>query len=259
VTQVLITEIHKGTPKSVPRPVRRSLARFAAEGSAAHGVKRDHSTTVRMTDVLPRRDAEKLEEILTSSPEWCCYRKFGHRLDLCPVSGVMRPPLLLMLGFLPACLQLGAQRDSVAGADNGGTFGVGGAGGAGTLGGARATGTQCGVDPSSGVSLCLGISSCAALRVDPDQFPDCGFRTLGTQIDLECLCGDSLCPMGPAASCIDAKRLLAEQSAQGVCAGVAEDRCVRVKQTPVTSKASCDPACRAECSGVPGCVTLCGC
>jgi hypothetical protein len=76
---------------------------------------------------------------------------------------------------------------------------------------------------------------------------------------LECLCGDSLCPMGSSASCLDAKALLSDESAQGVCAGIAEGRCQVVKQTSNTATSTCDRECRAQCSGVPGCASLCGC
>ena len=109
---------------------------------------------------------------------------------------------ILVLVSLSSCLQIGKQSDSGSSADAGSAS----AAGASSSGGASATGTNCGVDPSSGVTLCLGISSCPSVRVDPDQFPDCGYRILGNRIDLECLCGDSLCPMGSAASCLDAAR-----------------------------------------------------
>jgi hypothetical protein len=159
--------------------------------------------------------------------------------------------LTLLLGCLgSSCLQVGSPQGSDA-AGNAGTSGTGAT--------APASGTNCGVDPSSGISLCLGISSCPSVRVDPDQFPDCGYRISGSTIDLECLCGDALCPMGSAASCLDAKALLREQSAQGVCAGVADGRCQVVKQTGTNSGSSCDKDCRSQCSGVPGCITLCGC
>jgi len=154
--------------------------------------------------------------------------------------------------LLSSCLQVGSATDSGSAANAG-------ASGAGATAGSSATGTNCGVDPSSGIALCLGISSCPTARVDPDQFPDCGYRIAGGAIDLECLCGDSLCPMGSATSCLDAKALLSEQSAQGVCAGIAEGRCQVVKQTSGTSRSTCDKDCRAQCSGVPGCITLCGC
>jgi hypothetical protein len=164
--------------------------------------------------------------------------------------------LTVLLASLCSCLQIGAPQ----GSDGGSSGTAAGAGAAGS-GGASATasGTNCGVDPSSGIALCLGISSCPTVRVDPDQFPDCGYRIAGSVIDLECLCGDSLCPMGSAASCLDAKALLSEQSAQGVCAGIADGNCQVVKQTSTSASSSCDKDCRAQCSGVPGCITLCGC
>jgi len=161
----------------------------------------------------------------------------------------------LLAILLSSCLQVGSAPDS----GSAGNAGVSGGSGAGATAGASATGTNCGVDPSSGIALCLGISSCPAARVDPDQFPDCGYRISGRAIDLECMCGDSLCPMGTAASCLDAKALLSEQSAQAVCAGLAEGHCQVVKQTSNPSSSTCDKDCRAQCSGVPGCISLCGC
>ena len=165
---------------------------------------------------------------------------------------------LLVLAPLSACLQLGTPGDSSGGAASGGA-----AGGPASDGGVPVSGTNCGVDPSSGIALCLGISSCPTVLVDPDQFPGCGYRIAGAVIDLECLCNDSLCPMGSAASCADAKALLADQSAQGVCAGIAEGRCSVVSQSATNTNgnasSSCDKDCRAECAGDPGCITLCGC
>ena len=162
---------------------------------------------------------------------------------------------IVLLASLSSCLQVGGPSDSGSTQSAGST----GASGAGSSAGAATTGSYCGVDPSSGIALCLGISSCPAVRVDRDQFPDCGFRIAGKKLDLECLCGDSLCPMGNSANCIEAQALLSEQSAQGVCAAVAEGRCQPVKQTSDTSTSTCDKDCRAQCSGVPGCITLCGC
>jgi len=160
-----------------------------------------------------------------------------------------------LLSLLSSCLQVGKPSDS----GDSGDAGNPGASNAGSSSVGSTTGLNCGVDPSSGIALCLGISSCPSVRVDPDQFPDCGYRIAGSSIDLQCLCGDSLCPMGSAASCLDAKSLLSEQSAQSVCAGIAEGRCQLVQQPSHSSAASCDKNCRAQCSGVPGCVTLCGC
>ena len=160
----------------------------------------------------------------------------------------------LLMVSVSACLQIGTGSDGAAGSGGAGT-----AGAVGSSSSAPYTGTNCGVDPSSGISLCLGLSSCPSVRVDPDQFPDCGYRISGTTIDLECLCGDSLCPMGSAASCLDAKALLSEESAQGVCAGIADGLCQVVKQTSTNTSATCDKNCRAQCSGDPGCILLCGC
>jgi len=170
---------------------------------------------------------------------------------------MLRVISVVLLTALSSCLQVGGPRDSGAGESAGAD--AGGSAGTGSSGAATATGTNCGVDPSSGIALCLGISTCPSVRVDPDQFPDCGYRIAGRSIDLECLCGDSLCPMGNAASCLDAQALLSEQSAQAVCAGIAEGRCHDVAQTASRSSAACDKDCRAQCSGVPGCITLCGC
>ena len=160
---------------------------------------------------------------------------------------------IVVLVSLSSCLQVGKTSDSGSSTDEGSS------GGSNSSSSVSVTGTNCGVDPSTGVALCLGISSCPGVRVDPDQFPDCGYRIAGSRIDLECLCGDSLCPLGSAASCLDAKALLAEQSAQAVCAGVSESRCQVVQQAPRSSDSNCDRDCRAQCSGVPGCVALCGC
>ncbi|HEY1536384.1 MAG TPA: hypothetical protein VGF76_20330 [Polyangiaceae bacterium] len=162
---------------------------------------------------------------------------------------------LLLLGSLPACLELGKVLDSSSDSGTSGSAGTA----ADSDAAAPATGTNCGVDPSSGISLCLGISSCPGVLVDPDQYPGCGYRISGDIIDLECLCDDSLCPMGSAASCLDAKALLMDQSALGVCAGVADGRCTAVKETPVVSSSTCDKDCRSECGGDPNCITLCGC
>ena len=132
---------------------------------------------------------------------------------------------LLALGSLAACLQIGTPQDPEE--STAGSSGSSGSAGSGMV---RASGIHCGVDPSSGISLCLGISTCPSVRVDPDQFPECGYRISGSAIDLECLCGDSLCPMGPAVSCLDARNLLSEQSALGVCASVADGRCKVVQR-----------------------------
>jgi hypothetical protein len=165
---------------------------------------------------------------------------------------------VLVLAPLSACLQIGTPGDSSGGASSGGSAGSSADGGVTT-----ATGVDCGVDPGSGITLCLGITSCPTVLVDSDQMPGCGYRISGNVIDLECLCNDSLCPVGSAASCDDAKALLADQTSQGVCAKIAEGSCTVVSQSATNANSntssSCDPDCRARCSGAPDCITLCGC
>ena len=170
--------------------------------------------------------------------------------------------LFAALIILPvsACLQIGVpQGDTGGGGSSAGAAGSSSA----DAGTAAPMGVKCGTDPASGVTLCLGLSSCPSALVDPDQLPGCGYRINGSAIDLECLCNDSLCPVGSAASCDDAKALLRDQTAQGVCAGIAEGRCTTVSQSSQNadsnSAASCDKNCRADCSGDPVCVQLCGC
>jgi hypothetical protein len=166
---------------------------------------------------------------------------------------------VLILASLSACLKIGTPGDSTGGSTSGGSGGAVST----DAGVSVASGIDCGVDPASGVALCLGITSCPTVVVDADQMPGCGFRISGNVIDLECLCNDSLCPVGSAASCADAKALLADQTSQGVCAGIAEGRCTTVSQsatsTSGTASSSCDKSCRADCGGDPACIAFCGC
>jgi len=194
-----------------------------------------------------------------------CHNKLGRREESRPSIGAMSR-LLFVLGLVPlaACLQLGTPGDAGAGAAGAGAANAGAAGASSSDAGLpAASGTKCGVDPNSGITLCLGITSCPTVLVDPDQLPGCGYRISGSAIDLECLCNDSLCPVGSAASCGDAKALLAEQSAQSVCAGIAEGRCSVVSQSATNAGSntgsSCDKNCRSECGGNPDCIALCGC
>jgi hypothetical protein len=133
--------------------------------------------------------------------------------------------------------------------------------------GPPATGVNCGTDPQTGTVLCSAVSSCTSLSVDPSAWPSCGFRvTGGASLDLECLCGDSLCAIGVATSCDQASTLLSGQNQLMVCAEVAEQRCVAL--TPVTPAApadaggvpsTCDRNCLVGCGTAPDCLQLCGC
>src|SRR5579872_5122306 len=112
------------------------------------------------------------------------------------------PPLRLAVWALAAlasagCVQLSTgdptSTSPATGSSGGAVGGVGDGGGA---------GTGCAPDPQTGTVLCAGVAGCPGLTIDPSAWPSCGFRdTGGTTLDLECLCGDSLCPIGVATSC----------------------------------------------------------
>ena len=118
--------------------------------------------------------------------------------------------------------------------------------------------------------LCLGVAACASVTFDPSAWPGCGFRvTGGATLDLECLCGDSLCPIGVATSCGQAAELLSGQTQLMVCEQVAEQRCVAAAPTaggaPGQTGAdagvpsTCDRNCIVGCGTAADCLELCGC
>ena len=172
---------------------------------------------------------------------------------LLSIGAVTRRLLALFLLSLSSCLQLEPADDTAATAATAGTSGT-------TSSPTTATGVNCGSDPSSGVTLCLGISTCPGVSVDPDQLSGCGFRVSGSTLDLECVCGDYLCPVGPPASCSDAKSLLADETTQGACTAVSDGRCTALTTNASTgTSSSCDTSCRSDCDGEPACITACGC
>jgi hypothetical protein len=126
---------------------------------------------------------------------------------------------------------------------------------------ASPTGSQCTEDPAEGITLCETIDLCPGLGVDPSVFANCGFRVGGpVAIDLECLCGTSLCPIGVPTSCSGAAQLLAAQTALTVCEQVSEGRCIQFRSTDSGSAASsCSSQCQTDCAGVPDCLLSCGC
>jgi hypothetical protein len=124
------------------------------------------------------------------------------------------------------------------------------------------TGAGCVEDPESQVILCAQIDTCPNVTVDPDVYPDCGFRLHdGTALDLECLCAGALCPIGVPTTCDDASRLLGAQSSLIVCQQVAEGRCVALAGGGSDAGSSSSPcsACAAQCGGTPSCFQACGC
>jgi hypothetical protein len=128
-------------------------------------------------------------------------------------------------------------------------------------------GAGCGTDMQSQITLCEQTSLCPGVVVDPDALPGCGFRIHpGSVIDLECLCGDQLCPIGIPDTCAQATQLLSSQTALVVCEQVSDGRCVQVAASdagsaanPSAAASTCDKQCESECAGEPNCIQLCGC
>jgi|CZKU01.1.fsa_nt_gi hypothetical protein len=137
------------------------------------------------------------------------------------------------------------------------------------------SGAGCTTDSASQITLCEESSVCPMIDVDQSILPGCGFRLRpGAVIDLECMCADSLCPIGVADSCDQALQLLtSETSALGVCQEASNGHCVQVTAsdagtttgtaatttTPAATPSTCDKQCESECAGEPDCIQLCGC
>jgi hypothetical protein len=127
------------------------------------------------------------------------------------------------------------------------------------------TGSDCQTDPQTQVTLCAGTSLCAGVAVDPGALPNCGFQIhAGTVIDLECLCGEDLCPIGVPNTCAEAAQLLSSQTALLVCEQDSEGHCTSLASPPAAAGAAsaaspCDKQCETQCAGEPDCVQLCGC
>jgi hypothetical protein len=171
----------------------------------------------------------------------------------------MRAPLpIFALTYLVGCLQIGTG----SGSGNGGS-GSGGAADGGT--GAPTsegvpTGSGCVEDPQTHVVLCQRIDACPNVLVDPAAFPDCGFRlSSGSPLDLECLCGDALCPLGVPLSCADAERLLVGRDELQVCLQQTEGNCVTIVTPDAGSSTNPCSVCAAGCGGTPSCYAACGC
>ena len=155
---------------------------------------------------------------------------------------------------------------SLVGVNTGdGATATGAGGGTGT-GTGVASGTSCGVDPSTGVTLCLGISTCASVAIDTEVFPACGFRISGNVLDVECVCGGLLCPLGAASTCDALATLLAAANEGSVCAQSSGGSCTEIAVTTTTTtttttggSSTCDTTCRDECANDPTCILACGC
>ena len=170
-------------------------------------------------------------------------------------------PVAALLGLpLAACLQVSTGTDTGPGsssAASGGTTASAASSSDGTAGG-----TGCSTDPQTGVTLCTGINACPGVTVDPNAFPGCGFVLHGAgTLDLECICSDSLCPIGVPQTCTQASQLLTTQTLLLVCQQASDGRCVQLTapDAGTSGSSTCLQQCRSDCAGVPDCMQLCGC
>ena len=161
---------------------------------------------------------------------------------------------VFLVSVASGCLQISTGAD--AGTESSGATGTTGAS-------ATLTGENCATDSTGTVTLCQGISTCPGVTVDPGAFPNCGFLVDGTSVlDVECVCSDSLCPIGVPQTCADVTALLNAQTELGICSQVSEGRCISLITTvdaSTTSTSTCTPDCQSECSGEPDCLVACGC
>jgi hypothetical protein len=170
---------------------------------------------------------------------------------------------LALCGVAAGCVQVSTGTGDPS---SGSTTPTGSTTAAGDDSGGGGTGTSCGTDPQTGTVLCLGVSGCPNLTIDPSAWPSCGFRNTGsTTMDLECLCGDSLCPIGVATSCEQATQLLSAQNQLMVCEQIAEQRCVAVTPVPTATEdaggvpSTCNQTCLVGCGTAADCLAVCGC
>jgi hypothetical protein len=163
---------------------------------------------------------------------------------------------VLLLGCVAGCVGIDTTGAGSAGASGTSTRNAGGTS-------ATITGNDCTLDVATGITLCARVSACAGVSVDPDQFPNCGFRAEATRLDLECLCDRALCPIGIAKDCKQAGDLLATGSALAVCTQVSDGLCLTINSTRLDgtggSSNFCDRNCMDTCSGVLDCPKFCGC
>lgn len=130
---------------------------------------------------------------------------------------------------------------------------------------AGVVGGGCGIEQKSGLQLCIATSMCPNVVVDTQSMPSCGFRVRGNAVDLICVCGSAICPMGIFTTCAEAAQLLANQTEQGVCVQVAEGRCVDTGASSSSSSSSsggnpaCDKKCMSDCGGGAACASICNC
>ncbi|HVW29660.1 MAG TPA: hypothetical protein VHC69_30060 [Polyangiaceae bacterium] len=160
-----------------------------------------------------------------------------------------------------------------------------GSGGASSLDGGLVTTDAsvqgCFVEPTSGLVLCAKASGCDFV-LDRTNFPDCGFITSSSGLDLECICqqapatatqpttslGPQVCPIIAMATCAAIPNaVLTTGSETMVCnspptATLGTSNCRdpnSIVQSGAGGTASCPSACTQQCSGSldPQCMTNC--
>ena len=119
------------------------------------------------------------------------------------------------------------------------------------------TGVDCLQEASTGATICSENTLCPKTIVDHEVYPSCGFRIVGTLLDIECACEGYLCPLGTATTCAQAASLMESQTQWSVCSQVDEGRCTKGSGTATTTK-TCDEDCRIKCT-TNECEQRCGC
>ena len=169
----------------------------------------------------------------------------------------VRTHLAWLLTSVVSCMQVGTDTGNGGG---GGTSASGSAASPSSAPAALPTGANCGLDPTGTVNLCEQISTCPGVDVDQGAFPNCGFRLgAAASLDIECVCGGVLCPIGVPQTCADATELLAGQTSLLVCEQASEGRCISLTAPDAGAASTCDTTCASYCSGAPDCLVLCGC
>ena len=133
---------------------------------------------------------------------------------------------------------------------------------AGSDAGATVRGASCTAVTAS-ISLCEFISACPTLSLNPQVFPQCGFRIHGSAIDPECLCQSQyLCPVGAPTTCAEAaKAASGDTTYDSVCQQALTGNCQDLGAatgTGASQSAACQ-ACLKNCDNVPSCIDACGC
>jgi hypothetical protein len=134
-----------------------------------------------------------------------------------------------------------------------------------------ATGTGC-TELTTSVTLCTGVSDCPDVSVNQSVYPECGFLVQDSAVYLACLCTSYLCLIGQGqpTTCDEAATLLQASNEGTVCGEANNNQCAAISGGTTTGDASTDATdsdagsgctmdCQSMCSGVPDCLTACGC